>query len=627
MSVIIWFLAAVFAAPAEAWEAAQISFNQQRVPDEQRAESLWKQACTKGHKPSCEFTTNNKDSWVKKNCAQASPLACTIQNWLSTQYPNSSGTVKESTTTFEEAHISQEKACMEDPTACFFVLPSSPYHKKVTQQIQKNCSSGHKPSCIQQAQRMLDIDPLASRAKSILTENCNKLSPQACTYLAGIYINQKQYSNAARYLEESCSSLHTVGCRLLGLQLLQTKSPQEAIPHFRTACSGNDVLSCLTLAQLYTGDSSKQLSFLQKSCRLRDAQSCALAAQLLGTHPSSSSYRAKGCYLNHADSCFTLGFSYEKSSTPQKALPLYEHGCAIQHAPSCVNGGALAFAEKKKSLSVSLYQQGCQLGDPKACSTLGLLYLRGETGEVQITSAHRLLTIGCAARLTNACDALFTELPKYATRRCEQGNVEDCYLAAQFQEKQHPEQARALAQKGCDGTSSLSCVKLGYYWVSGIGGKIDKEQARILFVKGCNEKTGSGCYNLGLLNIESGNQTKSIDYFKQACTMNDPRGCVQGALLLQQSNPQKSLSLYESGCSLLDGGACTKLGNIILDTNPKKARGLYEKGCSLGNAQACQNLAGCTHKGIGGEKNEQRTQQLMDRACNLGSKAACSMKR
>ena len=627
MSLILWFLGALFAAPIEAWEAARISFNQQRIPNEQYAQNLWVQACKKGHQPSCTFTHNEKEAWVYEECTNNDPLACTIQNWIQTQYPNSSGTIQEDSSELKKSHTIQEESCADDPIACFFVLPSSPNHTKSIQKIQENCIAGHKPSCIQQAQRMLDVDPQAPKATALLSENCSELSPQACTYLAGIYINQKQYSKAEQYLEKSCQSLHTVGCRLLGLQKLQTNSPQEAIPHFKKSCSGNDVLSCLTLAQLYSNEPKIQLSYLQISCRLRDAQSCALAGQLLGNHPSSSSYQERACYLNHSDGCFSLGFSYEKSEKPQKAIPLYEHGCKINHAPSCVNGGALAFSRKDKPLSISLYQKGCQLGDPKACSTLGLLYLRGEMGDVQITNAHRLLTIGCAARLTNVCDALFHELPTYAINRCEQGKIADCYLAAQFQEKQQPEEARKLAQKGCDGKSSLSCVKLGYYWVSGIGGSTDKEQAKSLFVSGCKNDTGSGCYNLGLMSLEAGDQEKSLDYFDQACTLSDPRGCAQGGLLLERTNPQKSASLYERGCTLLDGGACTKLGNILLDTDPQKARILYEKGCSLGNAQACQNLAVCTHKGIGGEKNPQKTQQLMHRACNLGSATACSMKR
>lgn len=229
---LILILGAIIAAPIEAWEAARISFNQQRVPNEMRAKSLWAQACTKGHEPSCTFTHIGKDSWVSEQCDKNDPLACTIQTWLTTQHPNSSGTIHEDAPVTQAVHQRQDKSCAQDPFACFYVLPSSPNHEQAIQTIQTNCADGHNPSCIRQAQRMLDVDPQAPKAKSILFENCSALSPQACTYLAGIYINQKQYSAAEKVLEISCSSLHTVGCRLLGLQKIADRDSPRSIATF-----------------------------------------------------------------------------------------------------------------------------------------------------------------------------------------------------------------------------------------------------------------------------------------------------------------------------------------------------------------------------------------------------------
>ena len=625
---LIFVLGTIHAAPIQAWEAAKISFNQQRIPNPQKAQELWDHACAQKHKPSCRFRSTDKESWVEQECAQGDPLACTVQAWMHTQFPLSSGSINPNSPTFAQADPIVIKACNKDPNACLHVL-SSENRTKISQTVQKNCDQGHAASCVYLAQDMLDVDPTAPKAYNILSQHCNQNTPEACTYLAGIHINKRQYDPAKQFLEQSCDALHTIGCQLLGHQKLRSSKPETAFVHFADACTGNDLPSCLFMTQLYTQAPKKQLPFLQKSCRLQDAQSCAIVGKGLKQSSPSTSYRylEKACTLSHTESCFSLGFALEKTN-PTTSMTMYEQGCLLGHAPSCVNGGALAFTMKNKKASISLYQAGCQLGDPKACSTLGLLYLRGEAGEMNIPIAHRLLTIGCAARITNSCDALFHELPQYATTRCQQGVAKNCYLAAQSQEKTKPDVARELAQKGCDDQDTLSCVKLGYYWLSGIGGTVDKGFAKELFTKGCTENAGSGCFNLGLLRLEE-EQSKiaALQYFQQACTLKDVRGCVQGGKILQTDQRIQSQDLFAQGCTLLDGGSCTILGNMLLSTSPKKARTYYEKGCMLGYAEACQNFAVCTHKGIGGTKDPTMTQELMDRACRLGRTQACAMKK
>jgi TPR repeat protein len=322
-----------------------------------------------------------------------------------------------------------------------------------------------------------------------------------------------------------------------------------------------------------------------------------------------------------------LGYRFEQQKNDKEALSYYESGCTLGDAPSCVNGGGLAFTQNKKEQSTQLYRIGCQLGDPKACSTLGLLYLRGQGTQINISNAHRLLTIGCAAQITTACDALYNEFPLHAMSSCKTGAAESCYFAAQQQEKRNPEDARTFAQTGCDQGAPLSCVKFGYYLLSGIGGTIDRQQAQTLFTQSCAKEEGAGCFNMGLMGIEDDAPPASISrYFVQACTHGDPRGCVQGGQRFKTSDVSQSKSLFEKGCTLLDGGSCTMLGNMIISINPQQSYALYNKGCALGYAEACFNQAVSLYKGLGTEKSPTGVQQLMERACTLGSTEACSRK-
>ena len=614
------------AAPFEAWEAAKIDMLQERWPDSGYSLALWEAACAQNHTASCHrLESTDTNSWIKEECTSGDIVACTMLGWSQTQ---TNGILDTQNVDFSKGFAILEEMCTKTPEAC---ITLHTYAKKETKslylrKIEEACRQENTAACSFTAQVMLDIDPDSPRAKEILIQGCLEKHPESCTFLGGIYINVQQYSQAASVFDQSCHLHHSIGCRLLGQQYLFSQNTSKAEKSFEKACNGLDLEGCLLLSSMLAHQPKKQIGALQRACKLNHAQSCyRVGKELLSTKSTMSiPYLERACVLNHPQACFELGYSYEQKKSPQRALEEYQKGCVFGYAPACVNGANLGFTTNQKNSAISLYSAGCQLGDAKACSTLGLLYLRGKEMEADFGQAHRLLTIGCAAQIQSACDTLFNEFPSHVAHSCTNTNPNHCYFAAQAQEKFQPEQARVFAQQGCDKGDSLSCVKLGYFWLSGIGGEIDKSKASELFIDACKKNQGSGCFNQALLRLEKDQNTASAaELFTKSCNLQDARGCVQGAKLLSATNSTEAMNLYQKGCSLLDGGSCTMLGNSMLLEYPTQSHKHYEKGCSLGYPEACFNLAVLTYKGQGTDKDILLAQQYMHLACTLGSTAAC----
>lgn len=118
---------------------------------------------------------------------------------------------------------------------------------------------------------------------------------------------------------------------------------------------------------------------------------------------------------------------------------------------------------------------------------------------------------------------------------------------------------------------------------------------------------------------------ESLKYYKKACDLNSPEGCLHsGALLTQEKRMEKNyvegLKYLEKACSLKNERGCFFASGIYLHgaegvpANKTKASELSIPACNGGNIYACMNLSRMYKLGDGVEKDEKKAEEFKERA-------------
>lgn len=117
----------------------------------------------------------------------------------------------------------------------------------------------------------------------------------------------------------------------------------------------------------------------------------------------------------------------------------------------------------------------------------------------------------------------------------------------------------------------------------------------------------------------------ALKYYKIACDLNSPEGCLHaGALLTQEKKMEKNyvegVKYLEKACSLGNVKGCFFASGIYLHGaegvpgNKTKASELSLPACNGGNIYACMNLYRMYKIGDGVEKDEKKANEFKERA-------------
>ena len=222
------------------------------------------------------------------------------------------------------------------------------------------------------------------------------------------------FSKAEKYLNKACQMSHSESCLLLGL-------------HFgKQPSNGGMVL-----------DFAKSLSYLRKSCELKNDTGCSATINLFKYHGScceadperkevricsekcsvdAITYLDSLCSRNNKNACEAAGYfirsawkiSYSEQERTEKAQKYLKKGCELDNALACAE-----LADIYDELhsgdghdSFNLYLKACQLKDGFSCGHIGKIYFQGEKVKKDLQKAVFYLKQGCDLDDISACEQL-----------------------------------------------------------------------------------------------------------------------------------------------------------------------------------------------------------------------------
>jgi len=123
------------------------------------------------------------------------------------------------------------------------------------------------------------------KAIEYYTKGCEKQDPIACSNLAGIHNENKDYYKSYNYFIKACNLAHAPACNsasmLIYKKLLTVDNPNQTMLNLDSnSCEMNDKIGCSNLAYDYsigigtTKDPKKAKQYYKKACKLGHKNSC-----------------------------------------------------------------------------------------------------------------------------------------------------------------------------------------------------------------------------------------------------------------------------------------------------------------------------------------------------------------
>lgn len=237
----------------------------------------------------------------------------------------------------------------------------------------------------------------------------------------------------------------------------------------------------------------------------------------------------------------------------------------------------------------------------------------------------------------------------YFGRACDLAVGEGCheladiYYSGDGSVVKNLNKASDLYKKACELDIGISCGILGEIYKNS-----DNIQLAIKFhEKACDLNVGSSCRNLAVMNENGSHITKdiyqAIDFYKKGCELNNSLSCLllaniysQGIVidkdlglafnLLEASHEEKyrnSRYLNKIGCSNLKS---IHHNTNVYDTDRDINRVIEARytTCSFGDPYNCLGLDILYYKGIGVNKDIQKTIQIRKKLCDINYASACT---
>ena len=222
------------------------------------------------------------------------------------------------------------------------------------------------------------------------------------------------FSKAEKYLNKACQMSHSESCLILGL-------------HFGEQPGNGGVIL----------DFAKSLSYLRKSCELKNDTGCSATINLFKYYGScceadperkevricsekcsvdAITYLDSLCSRNNKNACEAAGYfirsawkiSYSEQERTEKAQKYLKKGCELDNALACAD-----LADIYDELhsgdghdSFNLYLKACQLKDGFSCGHIGKIYFQGEKVKKDLQKAVFYLKQGCELDDISACEQL-----------------------------------------------------------------------------------------------------------------------------------------------------------------------------------------------------------------------------
>jgi uncharacterized protein len=259
-------------------------------------------------------------------------------------------------------------------------------------------------------------------------------------------------------------------------------------------------------------------------------------------------------------------------------------------------------------------------------------------------------------------------MPVRPERRCVEGHLDDCVVAARELEGRGSigaGYAAELYKYACDEGHAPACRGLGGLTERGVG--LDKDavgaqklyeqacaggdapactllaermmsqrdgvsRAMSMFAQACHRGDAHACDQYGeQLSLRPEQVTKSTQYFERACLGGVGDACRTVLERERGAKPVSSLRAFElltRGCRGSDGESCLELGDLFRgDTNlpesSAQAALSYRSACESGNVTGCERLGDLTASGDGVKQDLGRASELYARACDAGLQHAC----
>lgn len=222
------------------------------------------------------------------------------------------------------------------------------------------------------------------------------------------------FSKAEKYLNKACQMSHSESCLILGL-------------HFGEQPGNGGVIL----------DFAKSLSYLRKSCELKNDTGCSATINLFKYYGScceadperkevricsekcsvdAITYLDSLCSRNNKNACEAAGYfirtaweiSYSEQERTEKAQKYLKKGCELDNALACAD-----LADIYDELhsgdghdSFNLYLKACQLKHGFSCGDIGKIYFQGEKVKKDLQKAVFYLKQGCDLDDYSACEQL-----------------------------------------------------------------------------------------------------------------------------------------------------------------------------------------------------------------------------
>lgn len=246
-------------------------------------------------------------------------------------------------------------------------------------------------------------ETLYKKASELEYKACINSQAEGCfRYANMIYsslLDSLDYSSANASLEKACNLNSADGCRALAAQYRAGKTLKQDFSVAKAlndkACSLGDHESCIELAKMYsTGrtvsyDMKKSFSYYEKACILGDADICIRVADKIHSNlkdkdafKKAEKYYIKSCDYNNSRGCRLLGSLYYWYSSKHKDNDI---------------------AAKMTEKGHKLLEKGCNLEDAQSCKTLGIIHEKGIGVNINALIAQEYYEKACALGEYSTC--------------------------------------------------------------------------------------------------------------------------------------------------------------------------------------------------------------------------------
>lgn len=185
-----------------------------------------------------------------------------------------------------------------------------------------------------------------------------------------------------------------------------------------------------------------------------------------------------------------------------------------------------------------------------------------------------------------------------------------CQTAKQIEEAKRKTEALALV---CESGDLFACTYLGV--IEAKGKEQDELKAITLFSKACEGSIGVACANLGLMHLKGKgideNPAKAVPYFDQACELDIPGTCIAVAAIYAEGRgvPKDALKFLEYVEK--EKSVANRPSDFCVPNCPK------------GKAWNEFLVAKKYKNGIGTEKNEEKSVEIVEKLCEEGVASGC----